>query len=114
MLSGLMGTLVSGGLLIRNALGFAGLLVILLLTVVPALKILVLYMLYSFAAALLQPAGRQPDDCSAGAGSGQLYADFCRGGPDRRTVFLYDPDRAGSQRHSTLGGSLWMPCGQLC
>ena len=57
MLSGLMGTLVSGGLLIRNALGFAGLLVILLLTVVPALKILVLYMLYSFAAALLQPLG---------------------------------------------------------
>lgn len=57
MLSGLLDTLVSGGLMIRNAVGFVGLLVILLLTVLPALKILILYFLYSFAAALLQPLG---------------------------------------------------------
>lgn len=57
MLSGMLGTLLSGGLMIRNAVGFVGLLVILLLTLLPALKILVLYFLYSFAAALLQPLG---------------------------------------------------------
>lgn len=57
MLSGLLDTLLSGGMMIRNALGFIGLLVILLLTVLPALKILILYFLYSFTAALLQPLG---------------------------------------------------------
>ena len=57
MLSGLVDTFLSGGLVIKNALGIVGLLVILLLTVFPALKILVLYFLYSFVAALLQPLG---------------------------------------------------------
>lgn len=57
MLSGLLDTFISGGLVIRNAVGFIGLIVILVLTVLPALKILVLYFMYSFAAALLQPLG---------------------------------------------------------
>ena len=57
MLSGLMDTFLSGGLEIKNADGVVGLLAILLLTVLPAVKILVLYFLYSFAAALLQPLG---------------------------------------------------------
>lgn len=57
MLSGLLDTLLSGGLVIRNALGLVGLAVILLLTVLPAVKILILYFLYHFAAALLQPLG---------------------------------------------------------
>ena len=57
MLSGMLGTLISGGILIRNAVGIVGLLVVLVLTLLPALKILVLYFLYSFAAALLQPLG---------------------------------------------------------
>ena len=57
MLSGLMDTLLSGGLMIRSALGLVGLLVILILTVLPALKILLLYFLYSFTAAVLQPLG---------------------------------------------------------
>ena len=35
-------------------------LVILILTVLPAMKILVLYFLYHFAAALLQPLGESP------------------------------------------------------
>ena len=56
-LSGLMDTFLSGGLAIKNAVGVVGLLAILLLTVLPAVKILVLYFLYSFAAALLQPLG---------------------------------------------------------
>ena len=57
MISGLMDTFLSGGLAIKNAVGVVGLLAILLLTVLPAVKILVLYFLYSFAAALLQPLG---------------------------------------------------------
>ncbi len=57
MLSGLLDTFLSGALVIRNATGFVGLLVILLLTVLPALKILIVYFLYSFAAAMLQPLG---------------------------------------------------------
>ena len=56
-LSGLLETLISGTLMIRNAVGMVGLLVILLLTAVPALKLLVLYFLYSFTASLLQPVG---------------------------------------------------------
>ena len=57
MLSGLMDTFLSGGLAIKNAVGVVGLLAILLLTVLPAVKILVLYFLYRFAAALMQPLG---------------------------------------------------------
>lgn len=57
MLSGLLGTLISGGILIRDALGVVGLLAVLLLTVIPAMKIFILYLLYSFAAAALQPLG---------------------------------------------------------
>ena len=60
MLSGLMDTFLSGGMAIRNTLGVAGLLVILVLTVLPSLKILVMYFLYHFAAALLQPLGDSP------------------------------------------------------
>lgn len=60
MLSGLMDTFLSGGLVIRNAIGLAGLLAIMILTILPALKILVLYFLYHFAAALLQPLGESP------------------------------------------------------
>ncbi len=57
MLSGLLDTFLSGGLVIRNAVGVVGLLVILILTVLPSLKILILYFLYHFAAAVLQPLG---------------------------------------------------------
>ncbi len=57
MLSGLMDTFLSGGAAIHNAVGLVGLLAILLLTVLPTVKILVLYFLYSFTAALLQPLG---------------------------------------------------------
>ena len=57
LLSGQRETYLSGGLAIKNAVGVVGLLAILLLTVLPAVKILVLYFLYSFAAALLQPLG---------------------------------------------------------
>ena len=47
----------SGAVLIRGAIGFIGLLAVLLLTVLPACKLLVLYFLYHFTAAVLQPVG---------------------------------------------------------
>lgn len=56
-LSGLLETLMSGAVLIRGAIGFIGLLAVLLLTVLPACKLLVLYFLYHFTAAVLQPVG---------------------------------------------------------
>lgn len=56
-LSGLLETLMSGAVMIRSAVGFIGLAAILLLTLVPALKLLLLYFLYSFTAAMLQPVG---------------------------------------------------------
>ncbi len=56
-LSGLLETLLSGAVLIRSAVGFIGLLAVLLLTVLPAVKVLMLYFLYHFTAAMLQPVG---------------------------------------------------------
>lgn len=57
MLSNLMDTFIGGGIVIRNAVGVVGLLAVLLTTILPALNILILYFLYLFAAALLQPLG---------------------------------------------------------
>ena len=57
MLSSLLDTFISGGIVIRNAVGLIGLLTILLVTILPAAKILIIYFLYCFAAALLQPLG---------------------------------------------------------
>lgn len=56
-LSGLLETFLSGAVLIRSAVGFIGLLAVLLLTVLPAVKVLMLYFLYHFTAAVLQPIG---------------------------------------------------------
>lgn len=56
-LSGLLETILSGAAMVRNAVGMIGLFVVILLTVVPAIKLLVLYFCYTFVAALLQPIG---------------------------------------------------------
>lgn len=56
-LSGVLELLLSGAGLIRNAVGFVGLLAILLLTMVPAVKLLAICFLYTFTAAVLQPIG---------------------------------------------------------
>lgn len=59
-ISGLFDIFVSGALVIRNAVGFLGLFTVLVLTLLPAGKLLVLYGVYHFTAAILQPIG---DDC---------------------------------------------------
>lgn len=56
-LSGLLETILSGAAMIRNAVGFVGLLAVFLLTFVPAMKLLLIYFCYTFVAALLQPVG---------------------------------------------------------
>ena len=55
--SGLLETLLNGAAIIRGAVGLVGLLAVIVLTVLPAVKILIIYFLYSFAAAVLQPIG---------------------------------------------------------
>ena len=60
-LSGLMETLMSGAVMIRSAVGVIGLLAVVVLTVLPTMKLLVIYFMYSFTAAVLQPIG---DDCA--------------------------------------------------
>lgn len=56
-ISGLLETFLSGAMMIRGAIGFIGLLVVLLLTLVPSVKLLAIYFLYQFTAAILQPIG---------------------------------------------------------
>ncbi len=59
-LSGLLETLLNGATMIRSAVGMIGLLAVMILTVLPAIKLLIIYFLYSFVAAILQPIG---EDC---------------------------------------------------
>ena len=57
MLSDIMETMVGGSLLIKNSFGILGLVALILITLVPAIKLFVIYLLYKFAAALVQPLG---------------------------------------------------------
>lgn len=53
-------TVLSASLLMKNAIGLAGVTIIVLLSAFPAIKILVLAFIYNLAAALLQPLGDSP------------------------------------------------------
>jgi stage III sporulation protein AE len=53
-------TVLSASLVVKNAVGFAGLLIVFLLCAFPALKILVLAIMYRLCAAFLQPLGDSP------------------------------------------------------
>ena len=59
-LSGILDTLISGAVMIKCAVGVVGLLAVMVLSVLPAIKLLMIYFMYSFTAAILQPIG---DDC---------------------------------------------------
>lgn len=54
-----MDAMVSSSLLVKNAVGMAGLLIVLLMVVFPLLKILSLVVVYKLAAALVQPLGEK-------------------------------------------------------
>lgn len=53
-------TVLSASLLMKNAVGIAGVVIIILLSAFPAIKILALAFIYNLAAALLQPLGDSP------------------------------------------------------
>lgn len=53
-------TVISASLLVKNSIGLAGVIIILLLCAFPAIKILVLALIYNVAAALMQPLGESP------------------------------------------------------
>lgn len=53
-------TVLTSALLLKNAIGVIGLMIIVLIAVFPALKIMVIAFIYKLAAALLQPLGNSP------------------------------------------------------
>ncbi|WP_249871966.1 stage III sporulation protein AE [Oceanobacillus saliphilus] len=53
-------TILSASLVLKNAVGMAGLLIILLIVVFPAIKIAAIALIYKLAAAILQPIGGGP------------------------------------------------------
>ncbi len=53
-------TVISASLLVKNAVGIAGLIILAIIAVFPALKVLALTFIYSGSAALMQPLGDNP------------------------------------------------------
>ncbi|MGN1386705.1 MAG: stage III sporulation protein AE [Bacillus sp. (in: firmicutes)] len=53
-------TVISASVLLKNTVGIAGVVILLLIAIFPALKILVIAFIYKFAAAILQPLGGGP------------------------------------------------------
>jgi stage III sporulation protein AE len=67
-------TVFSASLIVKNTIGFIGLLTIFLICAFPALKILVLAVIYRLCAALLQPLGDSPlSTCLEAIGNCLLY-----------------------------------------
>lgn len=52
-------TIVSCSLILKNAIGFAGMLIVLLIAIFPVLKILSLIIIYKLAGAIIQPLGEE-------------------------------------------------------
>lgn len=64
--------ILGSGVLIKNAMGAAAVVVLLFLSLVPVLKLAVLYMLYRTAASILQPVGdKRLVACIAGVAEGE-------------------------------------------
>lgn len=53
-------TVVGASLLVKNSVGLAGVIILLLICAFPALKILTLSFIYNFSAAIMQPLGNSP------------------------------------------------------
>ncbi len=60
MFSDAADTVVGASLLMKNAVGVAGVMILLLISAFPALKILSLALIYNFSAAVMQPLGNSP------------------------------------------------------
>ena len=66
----------SASLLVKNAVGIAGLIIIALIALFPALKILALSFIYNGSAALMQPLGDNPMISTLGAISKSMVLVF--------------------------------------
>src|SRR5690606_16982810 len=53
-------TVITASLLLKNTIGIAGVAILLIMAIFPALKILIIAFIFKFAAALLQPLGGGP------------------------------------------------------
>lgn len=60
MFSDAADTVIGASLLVKNAIGMAGVLILLLISAFPAVKILSLAFIYNFSAAVMQPLGDSP------------------------------------------------------
>ncbi|QSO45884.1 stage III sporulation protein AE [Alicyclobacillus mengziensis] len=69
-------TVISASMLVKNAIGVAGLIIVLFMALFPALKILALSFIYSGSAALMQPLGDGPMVTTLGALSKSLVLVF--------------------------------------
>ncbi|NGQ94716.1 stage III sporulation protein AE [Brevibacillus sp. SYP-B805] len=67
MFSDAADTVLSASLLVKNAIGLAGVFILLILCAFPALKILVIAMIYNISSAVLQPLGSSPIIAALGA-----------------------------------------------
>lgn len=67
-------TVISASLLVKNAIGLSGVIIILFLCAFPAIKILVLALIYNVAAAVMQPLGETPIvSCLQTIGKSMMY-----------------------------------------
>ncbi|MFB5675462.1 stage III sporulation protein AE [Paenibacillus terreus] len=67
-------TVISASLLVKNAIGLAGVIIILFLCAFPALKILTLALIYNVTAAIMQPLGDTPIvSCLQAVGKSMLF-----------------------------------------
>lgn len=67
-------TVISASLLVKNAIGLSGVIIILFLCAFPAIKILVLALIYNVAAAVMQPLGETPIvTCLQTIGKSMIY-----------------------------------------
>lgn len=74
MFSDAADTVISASMLAKNAIGIAGVIVLLFLSAFPALKILTLALIYNVAAAVMQPLGDSPiAECLHTIGKTMIY-----------------------------------------
>ncbi|MCC3379728.1 stage III sporulation protein AE [Paenibacillus farraposensis] len=67
-------TVISASLLVKNAIGLVGVIIILFLCAFPALKILTLALIYKVTAAIMQPLGETPIvECLDAIGKSMIY-----------------------------------------
>lgn len=74
MFSDAADTVAGASLLVKNAVGLSGVVIILFLCAFPALKILTLALIYNLAAAIMQPLGKSPiTSCLETIGKSMIY-----------------------------------------